>query len=83
MNEYSDAVYHRPGSDVLHRVRIYWSSEMIRAACGRVIAVKFTDSNVLEEGEFTEDFVHWLRIQGRKVYALCCHCRERDFIGDI
>jgi len=79
MNEYSDTVYHKPESDVLHRVRIYWGLGKIKSACGRAIDIDFGDSNVLEEGEFSENFVYWLRENGRKVYALCCHCKDRDF----
>jgi len=77
-NEYSDVFYHRNGSDVLHRVRIDWDSESVRSACG-VIKTNPSDSNIIEIGEFSENFIDWLFNSGRSVYALCSHCRDRDF----
>lgn len=79
MSKYTDAVYHKPGTDPLRRVRIYWESEEIISACGRGISLDFGSSHVFEEGEFTEGFLKWLQDSGRRVYALCCHCQNRDF----
>jgi len=76
MDEYNDVIYHKPRSDVLHKVRIYWNREIIRSACG--MNLDFSDSSVMEEEEFNENFIHWLQSRGTKVYALCYHCCNRE-----
>lgn len=83
MDEYSDAVYHELRSDVLHKVRIYWLPEKIASACEEAIVIDFNSNDVFEEGEFTDGFLRWLRKGGRRVYALCCHCQNRDFEDEI